>query len=619
MPTFSARAAYPWVVIIVGCLALADAAAATRWYPLDPRWAMLCGLTIIGAVATLRMRAAPVSFSISDTFTFTTLLLLGPAPATITASLEAFAISCLISRDQRRVTRVLFNISAVGLAMWTAGAVLVRFEGSGGAGSLVIAPGRLAIATGAAVGTYFLVNTWIVALAVALERAQPVFLTWRTHFLKLGLAYAAGAYTALLLALFAPVTGVTAFLLLAPMPLVLYASGRMWLGRVNDRVAHLDTMNRQYRATIEALAHAIDAKDQVTHGHIRRVQMASLELARALGCKDQGQLHAIEAASLLHDLGKLAIPEHILNKPGRLTETEYATMKEHARIGAEILAGVEFPYPVVPIVRHHHENWDGTGYPDGLCGDSIPLGARILAVVDCFDALTSHRPYRRALSSSDALAILHERRGNMYDPAIVDLFTTIAGSIESGASAPSRSTSIADALPAAAPVSTASLPAHAHAIVQLGDDDRFGAVASPVLAVACRASAAAAGVVFAYVEARDALAPVAALGLDADTLTSLHMRVGERLSGWVAASRRPQREADARLDLLTDDTHLHAAVSLPIVSGDALTAVVTLYGTQPGCFSATMIDTVEVLVSTLALARRPQTSARPAARVKRPA
>ena len=165
-------------------------------------------------------------------------------------------------------------------------------------------------------------NTWIVALAIALQNNQSILSTWRTHFLHLGLAYAAGGYTALLLALFAPARGVLALLLLAPMPLVLYASVRMWLGRINDRMTHLDTTNRQYRATIEVLAHAIDAKDQVTHGHIRRVQSASLQLARALGCADEGQLHALEAASLLHDLGKLAIPEHILNKPGRLSDAE---------------------------------------------------------------------------------------------------------------------------------------------------------------------------------------------------------------------------------------------------------------------------------------------------------
>ena len=224
-------------------------------------------------------------------------------------------------------------------------------------------PGRLAGATAAAVGTYFLVNTWIVALAIALQRNQSVFSTWRTHFLHLGLVYAAGGYTALLLALFAPARGMLALLMLAPMPLVLYVSVRMWLGRINDRMTHLDTTNRQYRATIEVLAHAIDAKDQVTHGHIRRAISAGTR--RRSGRSDERAASSHRSGEPADDLGKLAIPEHILNKPGRLSDAEYTTMKEHAKIGADILAGVDFPYPVVLIVRHHHENWDGTGYPDG--------------------------------------------------------------------------------------------------------------------------------------------------------------------------------------------------------------------------------------------------------------
>ena len=125
---------------------------------------------------------------------------------------------------------------------------------------------------------------------------------------------------------------------------------------------------------------------------------------------------------LLHDMGKLAIPEHILNKPGKLTPAEFDKMKRHADIGADLLTSVRFPYPVVPIVRHHHENWDGTGYPTGISGTDIPLGARILSVVDCFDALTSDRPYRPRLSAEDAFAIVRERRSNMYDPLVVDTF-----------------------------------------------------------------------------------------------------------------------------------------------------------------------------------------------------
>src|SRR5262249_28628664 len=133
-------------------------------------------------------------------------------------------------------------------------------------------------------------------------------------------------------------------------------------------------------------------------------------------------LKAIEAAALLHDMGKLAVPEYILNKPGKLTESEFEKMKLHASVGADILSAIDFPYPVVPIVRHHHESWDGSGYPSGIKGPDIPIGARILAVVDCFDALTSDRPYRRRLSDEEALSILKERRGKMYDPVIVDAF-----------------------------------------------------------------------------------------------------------------------------------------------------------------------------------------------------
>jgi putative nucleotidyltransferase with HDIG domain len=178
-------------------------------------------------------------------------------------------------------------------------------------------------------------------------------------------------------------------------------------------------------STIETLAVAIDAKDQITHGHIRRVQLYAIALARELGVSEEGQIKAIEAAALLHDMGKLAVPDYILNKPGPLTPTEFERMKRHASIGGEILSSIEFPYPVVPIVRHHHENWDGTGYPDGLKGTEIPVGARVLAVVDCFDALTSDRPYRRKLQDHRALQILAERRGSMYDPLVVDAFVAL--------------------------------------------------------------------------------------------------------------------------------------------------------------------------------------------------
>ena len=144
---------------------------------------------------------------------------------------------------------------------------------------------------------------------------------------------------------------------------------------------------------------------------------------------DATTLQAIEAAALLHDTGKIAVPEHILNKPGRLTPAEFETMKSHVDVGADILSAIDFPYPVVPIVAAHHENWDGSGYPNRLRGEAIPIGARILSVVDCFDALTSDRPYRPAMSEADAMAIIRQRSGTFYDPAVVATFERVYDAI----------------------------------------------------------------------------------------------------------------------------------------------------------------------------------------------
>ena len=176
---------------------------------------------------------------------------------------------------------------------------------------------------------------------------------------------------------------------------------------------------------IGALARAMAARDASTHEHARRVQRYALALADEISIGEDRTLAAIDAAALLHDIGKLGIPDRLLNKPGPLTPDEYDHVKLHAIIGADILSAVAFPGPLAVIVRHHHENWDGSGYPDGLRGEAIPIGARVLAIADCYDALTSDRPYRPALSHLCAVAMIHDRRGTMYDPGIVNAFLRI--------------------------------------------------------------------------------------------------------------------------------------------------------------------------------------------------
>ena len=174
-------------------------------------------------------------------------------------------------------------------------------------------------------------------------------------------------------------------------------------------------------ATIEALALAIDAKDRTGKSHIRRVQVFAAGLAKAIGMSEN-EIQGVKTAALLHDIGKLAVPEHILSKPGPLTQEEFQKIRIHPQVGAEIIAGVPFPYPVAPLILSHHERWDGKGYPAGMKGDEIPAGARILAVVDYFDALTSERPYHKAMSDDGAVGLLRQEAGKALDPNLVQIF-----------------------------------------------------------------------------------------------------------------------------------------------------------------------------------------------------
>ncbi|MFN2531271.1 MAG: diguanylate cyclase [Pyrinomonadaceae bacterium] len=188
-----------------------------------------------------------------------------------------------------------------------------------------------------------------------------------------------------------------------------------------ERRRHAEEMATIHMNTIESLAIAIDAKDQTTHGHVRRTQIYATEMGRLLKATDS-ELQALFAGALLHDIGKLAVPEYILNKPGKLTEAEFAKMKIHPTVGGDILRRVNFPYPVEPIVRFHHEKWDGSGYPSGLKGEAIPLTARIISVVDFYDATRCDRPYRKGMKREDSLALLRSMTGTAFDPRVVEIF-----------------------------------------------------------------------------------------------------------------------------------------------------------------------------------------------------
>ena len=189
-----------------------------------------------------------------------------------------------------------------------------------------------------------------------------------------------------------------------------------------ERTQHAEEMAEIHMNTIESLAIAIDAKDQTTHGHVRRTQIYATQMGTLFKVSEP-ELRALHAGALLHDIGKLAVPEYILNKPGKLTEAEFAKMKIHPTVGGDILKRVNFPYPVEDIVRYHHEKWDGSGYPKGLKGEGIPLVARIISVVDFYDATRCDRPYRKGMKREESLALLRSMAGASFDPKVVQTFT----------------------------------------------------------------------------------------------------------------------------------------------------------------------------------------------------
>jgi len=415
----------PWgrhyiaAVILTGFALLGVALWNVATTQIDPSWLFLALLTLAAGFFPVSIPGVPALIYILEAFVFTIVLIYGVSPAVVAFTLAGLVVT--FRRTKREPFRIAFNMAEPAISMTVAGQA-VRWAGVGSA--VPVSLDALVFPLVGMATIYFLLNSWLNAFAVSAETGAPATRIWRQHLLIASVNCFAGASVALILANL-PHFGPRVVAAVVPLLAVVYLAFRAAMGRVADSHAHLRELNELYLSTIETLAMAIDAKDQVTHGHIRRVQRLAVALARRLGIEDPKHLQAIEAAALLHDIGKIAVPESILNKAGKLTTAETERMRQHAAIGAQMLSPIRFPHPVAPIVRHHHENWDGSGYPDGLAGTEIPLDARIMSVVDCYDALTSDRPYRAALPADEALGILVSQKGIMYDPMVVDAFLLV--------------------------------------------------------------------------------------------------------------------------------------------------------------------------------------------------
>ena len=394
---------------------------------------------------------------------------------------------------------------------------------------------------------------------------------------------------------------------------------------------HVEQVCALHLRTIEGLALAIDAKDHTTHNHLHRVRTYAVEVARDLGLTEE-ETDALRAAALLHDIGKLAVPDHIINKPGRLTAAEFEKMKIHPIVGAEILEKVAFPYPVAPIVRSHHEKWNGKGYPDGLKGEEIPMGARILAVIDCLDALASDRQYRKALPLDEAMKKVAEESGVSFDPRVVKILERRYQELEALA-VRSLGESHTDSLCFSQPVERGEMPAaglehenalrgnqrdflssiasarqEAHTLFELSQDlgnslsldENLSLVAMRLRRLVPYDS------IVAFVRKGDLLVPEFVSGDNFRLLSSLRIPVGTGLVGWVAQNARSIVNGNPAVEvgLVHDPKNANEPRSALAVSLEGVTGpvgVLALYRAAPDAFTGDHLRVLQVITSRVAL------------------
>jgi putative nucleotidyltransferase with HDIG domain len=606
-PAVSGLDIHVGAVIVFGTAAIATSLHAMATSPLPFNALLFAGLGLVAGACAVKIPGVAALVSASDTFFIASAMMAGPAPAMLAMTIDSTALAWRRSAGMG-TRRLLFNATAPSLSLWIASHLFQFLVGNASALAQSTQITGMLLPLAAMTAVYFGLNSGFTAGAIALESGTSFPAVWKRLW-PLAVNYVAAASAAFCFVIVMRTAGALAASAVVPLVLVLHLTLRSILGRLADAELHIQEVDRLYLSTVETLATAIEAKDGVTSDHIRRVQKFAVGLAKALGVVDEVTIKAIKAAALLHDTGKLAVPEHILNKPGKLTPLEFEQMKLHVDVGADILSSIDFPYPVVPIVRAHHENWDGSGYPRGLKGEDIPIGARILSVVDCYDALTSDRPYRPALSDADAMKIVLERRAKMYDPDVVDTFVRVYREIAAEVMEPvahqdalskiGRAIAAPQPLPAAVTEIRADAPDDLLAIVSLSRVLGGDATLSDAVALATtyllRMFAEATCAFYIHDAASGHLVVRHATGQHAAALRGMSIAMGERLSGWVAACRQTITNSDAALDLYDRGLSLGSALSTALVDGDRVVGVFTAYAAAPQAFTEDQSRLVEMM------------------------
>jgi diguanylate cyclase (GGDEF)-like protein/putative nucleotidyltransferase with HDIG domain len=564
------------------------------------------------------------TMSVSYVFILIGIAELSLGEAVIIASLSTVLQSVWHARKRPKAIHLIFNAASISLA--SAGSYAVYHDASFFGSDHTI---RLALAS----CTYFLLNTMSIAGIVALTEGKNVASIWKDCYFWSFPYYLIGASITALMRYLSNFFDWRLTLLIFPVVYVMFRSYRLYLGQLEREKEYAEQMAALHLRTIEALALAIETKDHTTGTHLRRVQVYAREIAKDLALEDN-EKKALQAASILHDIGKLAVPDYIISKPGRLTPEEFEKMKIHPIVGAEILATINFPYPVVPVVRAHHEKWDGSGYPDGLKGTGIPLGARILSCVDCFDALASDRQYRKALPLDEALAVVKSEAGKSFDPAVVEILVRRYLELEQMAGAEpmddTRRLSVdlrvirgespdsgfqSESAPAqqegkgAFVNSIAAARQEVQSLYELTQSIGTSLSLGETLSVvAARIKALVPyDAIAVYVLEGNTLIPYYVNGENYKLFSTLRIPLGEGLSGWVAENRKPILNGNPSVEpgYLHDSSKfstLRAALGVPLETATGVIGVVALYSAEKDTFSRDHLRVLLAINSKVSLA-----------------
>ncbi len=617
------------ITVAIGFTVLCS--ACWHWHS-DDLTRFLCYLAVAVLASGLKVQLPGIDGTMSVNFLF---ILLGVVELSLPETLVIGCSATLVqsvwqARNKLDPIKVVFNVFGM---MANAGALCYatyhRLDAV-----MVAKPVLLMVAA----LVFFLANTLPVSVVIALTETKSVRKVWSECYFWSFPYYMVGAAAVGLVGVINRLAGWQTSLLVLPLIYWVYRSYRLYLARLEaqkERVEvekrHVEEIASLNMRTIEALALAIEAKDHTTHTHLQRVRTYAVEIAKEIGLSSD-QIEALRAAALLHDIGKLAVPEHIINKPGRLTPEEFEKMKVHPLVGAEILDRVAFPYPVAPIVRSHHERWDGSGYPAGLSGEDIPIGARILAVVDCLDALASDRQYRPAIPLEQAMRQVKERADTWFDPKIVSLLerryvelenlaqtheATFLPSgfskhlrVERGLAPATGFEKSADTSPVESDFlsSIASARQEAQAMFDLSQDLGNSLSLSETLSVLSMRlrKLVPYDSIAVFVNRNGWLLPELVSGENFRVLSSLKIRMGEGLCGWVAENCKPIINGNPQVEAgYSADPEKYAALSsalaVPLEGLNGVVGVLAMYHSGEDAFTPDHLRILLAVASKVAL------------------